>query len=199
MLARGCEKWSADPNVLIFAAGVSDPHCNNFSEFQREITLMEDWIKKKIAGLTIVYFSTTALEDFKRAGSPYARHKLNMEKLVSSNFRNHLILRLPVIIGPHPNPNIFVSKFTEWIKDGKQFSVQSNVVREVLDIDHLVELLDKMLLEKQFGSYSIDGIPTTPCDVAILLEGIIKKPGLFTQEGITKMEVAELLKKYYIP
>jgi nucleoside-diphosphate-sugar epimerase len=198
MLARACEKWKDEANVLIFASGVSDPHCVDQKEFFREWSLLDEWLKKSFPGFLLVYFSTTALEDMKRMDSPYALHKLNMENFITRHFKNYLILRLPVMVGPHINPHTFVSKFREWIKEDKRFTVQSNVVRELLDVEYLVELLTMMIDAKHTGRYSIDGIPTTPCDVAIILEGIMKKPAMFAQEGVTKLQVKDLLIKYNI-
>jgi nucleoside-diphosphate-sugar epimerase len=100
------------------------------------------------------------------------------------------------MVGPYMNPHTFVSKFREWIREEKRFTVQSNVIRELLDVDYLVELLTLMIDNGQTGRYSIDGIPTTPCDVAIILEGIIKKPAMFAQADVTKLQVKDLLIKY---
>jgi nucleoside-diphosphate-sugar epimerase len=167
-------------------------------EFFREWSLLDESHKKSFPGFHIIYFSTTALEDMKRMNSPYALHKLNMENYITRYFKKYTILRLPVMVGPHMNPHTFVSKFREWIKDETRFEVQSNVVRELLDVEYLVELLTLMINEGQTGRYSIDGIPTTPCDVAILLEGIMKKPAMFSQADVTKMQVKDLLVKYHI-
>ena len=198
MLAKACERWKDDFGVLIFASGVSDSHCKEHEEFMREFELIQNCRKEVIPDILLVYFSTTAVEDPKRVGSPYALHKLNMEYYIENHFKNYLILRLPVVVGPDMNSHTFVSKFREWIKEEKRFTVQSNVVRELLDVENLVKFIEDRIAESRYGSFSINGIPTTPCDVAIILEGIMKKPAMFAQEGITKMQVKDLLEKYHV-
>src|SRR5690349_4800710 len=78
--------------LIVYASGVSNSRCEDEREFDREKTLLEQSIRTGRGARCFVYFSTCSVNDPESAQSPYVRHKVRMEQMVSAH-PNHLIVR----------------------------------------------------------------------------------------------------------
>src|SRR5690606_10434611 len=68
-----------DPNIVVFASGVSNSRETSKDEFLRERQLLLETINQ---GKLILYFSTCSVYDPSQKDAPYITHKLEMEDLV---------------------------------------------------------------------------------------------------------------------
>lgn len=86
-----------------------------------------------------VYFSTCSVTDVDRATTPYAVHKRKMEALIQAR-GNHLILRLPQVVGNTDNPHTLVNHLVAHIRSFQPLSIWSHAVRCLIDVDHIAAI-----------------------------------------------------------
>jgi len=141
MLANAFSKYSdVNPNIVIFASGVSDSSCTDEDEFKRERLFLENSIRENKNANPFLYFSTCSIDDFGSLASMYVRHKLQMESIVLKH-SNSIIFRLPQVVGPGGNPKTFVN-FLYWsIKNGREFELWENSTRNIIDVDDVVKIV----------------------------------------------------------
>ena len=126
LIASQCED---DPNVVIFASGVSNSKCKDQAQFDCEAQLLLR-VSEQSAGKRLVYFSTCSVFG---THTPYTQHKLAMEQLVRKTYQDHLIVRLPIVIGESDNPHTLTNYLHACIRDRKRFTLQRRAYRYVID------------------------------------------------------------------
>lgn len=167
--------------VIIFASGVSNSQCKDEAEFERERDLLLSMPPGRL-----VYFSTTSI-DF---DSPYTRHKRSCEALVREYWRNHLIVRLPIVIGHSDNPHTLTNYLHRCIANGDYFALQSKARRQVLDVAELPAAVD--MLQHFRGTVSLaHPVIYTVHDIVRELESIVGKPALYFETKTGKEYRAE--------
>ena len=127
-------------DVIIFASGVSNSSCTDPVEFLREkqLLLSHDRSRK------LVYFSTCSLSDGS-VKNAYLLHKLEMEKLVSENFEEWLVLRIPTVVGSGGNTNNFFNYISKRLRKNELVHAQSSTYRHLLDAEDIKELVSTMI------------------------------------------------------
>ena len=91
--------------AIFFASGVSNSNETRESEFMREIELLDKQDKTKC----LFYFSSISVDSIEKITvNKYLQHKLRMELLVKSNFKNYNIIRIGNITWGD-NPNTFIN------------------------------------------------------------------------------------------
>ena len=123
--------------ATVFASGVSNSQENDPSEFQREADMLVDALRQCRG--RFVYFSTCSVTDDDRAATPYAVHKRKMESLIQAR-GNHLILRLPQVVGNTNNPHTLVNHLVAHIRSGEPLQIWSHAVRCLVDVDHVAAI-----------------------------------------------------------
>lgn len=130
-----------DPNVIVFASGVSNSQENRETEFLREKQiLMECMSCKKF----IAYFSTCSVNDPELLDAPYVVHKKEMETLVRSA-KDYAIFRLPQVVGKTPNPNTLTNYLCRQIMSGSNFKVWRHATRNLIDVDDVASIVSYLV------------------------------------------------------
>ena len=136
LIAKAFEKYNDNDNVIIFSSGVSNSLETRQSEFEREESLLKEYL---ILNKKLIYFSTVSVVDGSLKSS-YVNHKIKMEKLISDNHSNYLIFRLPIVIGSNANKITFFNSLKNKIENSEQLKV-FNVSRYLIDVDDLSNTL----------------------------------------------------------
>lgn len=127
MLANSLKKYDRN-DVVFFASGVSNSQETEKSQFEREISLlhtMPDHHKDK----KLVYFSTCSIYDHSKSESPYVKHKIRMEHIISENYKNFLIFRIGNAVGKGGNPNTLINFLKNAIETNKKIALHKNAGR----------------------------------------------------------------------
>ena len=128
------DRFSADPEVCIYAAGVSNSACTDPAEFARERARLEASLESASDADAFVYFSTCSIDDLNATDSHYVRHKISMEALVGAH-RRCLIVRLPQIAGLTPNPHTLLNYLHARVVRSEHFTAWRHATRNVIDVD----------------------------------------------------------------
>lgn len=137
LLARAFLPFYAnDPDILVFASGVSNSRETRAEEFAREKTMLQAACQQ---GRELIYFSTCSVHDPELAKSPYVVHKLEMEAMVAA-LPHFAILRLPQVVGHTPNPNTLTNFLHHQIQSGEQFHIWRNARRNLIDVEDVAKI-----------------------------------------------------------
>ena len=95
---------------------------------------------------TFVYFSTIQVNAIENHGRPYVWHKMRMETLVKQVFPNHVIIRTSNLVGRNPwNTHTLFNFLYNCLMQNKGVDVNGSTKRNVLDVDHFIDLTDHYL------------------------------------------------------
>jgi dTDP-4-dehydrorhamnose reductase len=135
-------------SVTFFCSGVSDSGETNPLAFERELSLlgMQD------SRLLLCYFSTVSIFNPSRQNTPYIRHKVKMEEAIRQRFPNHLIIRLPNMVGEGGNASNLFPYFMRSIAEGKEVTIFDNTHRELMEVQLLSGIVDALLHAGYTGS-----------------------------------------------
>ena len=128
--------YEHDPEVLVFASGVSNSRETRAEEFAREKVMLDAACQQ---GKELIYFSTCSVHDPELAHSPYVMHKLEMEAMVAA-LPHFAVLRLPQVVGHTPNPHTLTNFLHHQITTGQQFHIWRNARRNLIDIDDIAKI-----------------------------------------------------------
>lgn len=144
LLANNMSCFGENPEVLIFASGVSNSKETREYEFQREFDLLSSFLDdtKKL-----VYFSTCGVLYHCSEESPYVKHKKKMEEFIKSSFKNYLICRLPNVVGKSENPHTSFNYFKSRIIEGTEITIEKNTTRYFIDVQDVVETLTPIIID----------------------------------------------------
>jgi len=129
---------------LIFASGVSNSKSCTPSDLRRE----RDLLLASMEGhplKTIVYFSTSSVEDPDLQGSPYIKHKLGMETLIRDHARHFHIFRLSQLAGSTGNPATILNYLYTNILTGRSFELWKYSERNIIDVEDVYRIADHIL------------------------------------------------------
>lgn len=157
LLARAFEQFFADdPDVVIFASGVSNSTETRSAEFMRERDLLSPWLGS--SSTRLVYFSSCALVHVPERDSPYLDHKRRMEMAVLASPRS-IVFRLPQVVGTGGNPQTLTNYINQRILRGERFQVWRHAERNLIDVNHVVRIAARVIVG--------DRVPThAPIDIA---------------------------------
>jgi len=148
--------YKHDASVCIFASGTSNSLNTNSDDFKREYHLIEKILNNEISKSKLVYFSScSVLNQNVSEITPYIHHKINMEKLVSTHPK-HLIIRLPSVAGRSVNPNTLLNFIYSKIKSRETFDLWINAYRNIIGIDDVVGLSEKIIGSDTFLNTTIN-------------------------------------------
>lgn len=164
LLARTFDPYFAgDPNVIVFASGVSNSRETRIEQFARERQLLTAALAEQ---KTLVYFSTCSVNDPELAQSAYVQHKLEMERMVLVGARKSHIFRLPQVVGACANPHTLTNYLHHQITSGVRFQVWLNARRNLIDASDVAVIAAHII-----GKHSADNNNTNiacPFSVSIL-------------------------------
>ena len=110
MVAKKFKSYEDNNDFLIFASGVSNSKNTNPEAYQREFNLLKQQLEMN-KGKTLVYFSTTSIDDPAENDSSYVAHKLSMEKFIASSDVSYVIFRVSNLAGRSANKNTVLNFF----------------------------------------------------------------------------------------
>lgn len=176
-IASAFSQFQDSEDVVIFASGVSNSRETRPEEFLRERKLLETYLT---SDRLLVYFSTTSIFDQSLQDSMYILHKKDMEALIREKTQNHLIFRLPIMVGASSNKNTLINFLTESIEEGKEFKIHANACRYLMSIDDIRNLLPA-IISNSANWNNPHNVFTTKClpvpEIVKLLEAQIGKKG----------------------
>lgn len=153
MLATAFIEFIDNPDVIIFASGVSNSLETDKAKFLRETNLLKKYIVE-FPDKLLVYFSTCSMYDPVAKFSDYVIHKIAMEDLIKTNCKDYLIFRVSQILGKSNNQTLINFLFDNII-NGKYFEIwhKSNrnliALNDVLKLTHLI-IKDKLNYNKVY-------------------------------------------------
>ena len=180
LLAGAFAAYAENPDIVIFASGVSNSGEKAPSAFERERTLLQEALHKNKK--LLVYFGTCSIYDSSLANSPYIKHKLEMESLVKSHGHDHLILRFPQVVGPTPNPHTITNFIRDRLISGEKFTVWANASRTIIDVDDGRALADYFIADPAFRNRAINIFPpvhTRALELVRMMERILVRKGCY--------------------
>lgn len=140
--------YASSPEVIIYAAGVSNSSCTDPREFERERARVTASLEANRDVKTFVYFSTCSITDPELANKPYVVHKDAMEQLVKAH-AGYLILRLPQLAGRSVNPHTLLNYLYARISRSERFSIWGNAARNIIDVDDVVRIARYLIDESK--------------------------------------------------
>lgn len=146
--------FEANAGVVIFASGVSNSLETRESEFEREHTLLRQTLDHDAR--RFVYFSSCGAIAPEAELTPYMRHKRCMESLVLAK-SNGLVLRLPQVVGKTGNSHTLTNFLYNHITSGEHFTVWAHAERNLIDIDDIARIGNKL----------VDELPAVPAAISI--------------------------------
>lgn len=175
LVARAFSTLDGDNGVNVFASGVSNSGELRASAFQRELNLLEGWLGRPGR---LIYFSTCSLFDPTQQDSPYILHKKRLEEQVRLAHGDHLIIRLPNLVGRSNNPHTLINFMRDHILHGEPIDLYMGACRYLLGVDEMVaEVLplikDPLLKERTLNVCPED--PVTLPRLITLMEGVLNR------------------------
>lgn len=181
LLARAFTHRFADaPEVMIYAAGVSNSECADPAEFARERSRLEQALHAARDAKVFVYFSTCSIDDASAASSRYVLHKIAMEAAVREHDR-HLIARLPQLAGRTPNPHTLLNYLHARVARSEQFRAWANATRNVIDVDDVEATLSSLVGDgdARQGTINVANPRSVPvARIVEALECVLGKPAV---------------------
>ena len=155
LIANQFKSYNNDENILIFASGVSNSSEVNDIEFIRELNLLKEMMGK-YKSAKFIYFSTLSINDPSLKNRLYVNHKLNIEKHLLTYHDNYIIFRVSNVVGPIKNKNTMLNYFINAIKNNALIDIWKNAERNLLDIEDLFILSEKLINKKAFKNQIVN-------------------------------------------
>lgn len=138
LLARAFEPhFGADPDVIIFASGVSNSLETRPQEFAREAAMLRELMNDDVK--RFVYFGSCGATARESEHTHYMRHKRAMETLVLTA-PHGLVLRLPQVVGHTGNSHTLTNFLRNHIVAGEHFTVWARAERNLIDVDDIARI-----------------------------------------------------------
>ncbi|MBP9080102.1 MAG: NAD(P)-dependent oxidoreductase [Flavobacteriales bacterium] len=153
LIASAFRSLAEEPGTLIFASGVSNSTTAKDADYLREQQMLKEHV-----GITarLVYFSTTSLYDPSLCSTAYILHKSRMEQLVRALFPDHIIFRLPNIIGPGSNPHTLCNHIRDSILARRTLHVHLRACRYLMDVDTLFGACQGMIMDDAYRGMTVN-------------------------------------------
>jgi nucleoside-diphosphate-sugar epimerase len=157
LIANAFSKGNFDhTNFIIFASGVSNSREERIEEYEKELTLLTNTLNDN-QDKKLIYFSSCNITSADT--SVYLQRKELIENYIKRNVLNHLILRLPNVVGHSTNRFQLLNYFYFTLLEQKDLTVKVNYIRHLLDVDDLpkvMELLTTLQIEASILNVAFD-------------------------------------------
>jgi nucleoside-diphosphate-sugar epimerase len=181
LLAKAFTKnFDNDPQIIVFASGVSNSGETRAEQFERERALL---FQNLCLGKSLLYFSTCSIDDPQQSQSPYVLHKLRMEQLIQANGSRHAIFRLPQVVGHCANPHTLTNYLFHQISSGEVFNVWLKAQRNLIDVDDVASIATCLVQGQQaFGTTTNIACPfsVSILELVNIFEKTLGKPANYT-------------------
>jgi nucleoside-diphosphate-sugar epimerase len=173
LVAKAFESYIKNDSFLIFASGVSNSKSSSGHDYDRERFLLEKQIKEH-SDKTLVYFSTSSIEDPDLKGTPYIEHKLHMEAFIKKNSSSYFIFRLSNLAGFTNNPNTILNFFYHHIFNSWPFVAWENSERNIIDVADVFAITHHILQQNIYLNEITNIANTINYPVPYIIETIEK-------------------------
>jgi len=157
LIANAFSKGAFDhTNFIIFASGVSNSREERIEEYEKELNLLTNTLNDN-QDKKLIYFSSCNITSADT--SVYLQRKELIENYIKQSKSNHLILRLPNVVGHSTNRFQLLNYFYFTLLEQKDLTVKVNYIRHLLDVDDLpkiVELLTTLQIEASILNVAFD-------------------------------------------
>lgn len=176
LLARAFEPhFGSNPDIVVFASGVSNSLETRDSEFAREHGLL----CQLLAGHArrFVYFGSCGVTTAEAELTAYMRHKKRMESIVLAS-PGGLVLRLPQVVGRTENHHTLTNFLHDRISSGEHFTVWSHAERNLIDIDDIAAIGAALAVEstEEHSAISIAAEKSLPMrEIVKIFERVLGK------------------------
>lgn len=153
MIAHAFMDLANDARVHVFASGVSRSTERDARAFVREQQLIT---AQPRGSARFIYFSSCSIYDPTLKNAPYVLHKLRMEALVRELHHDHLIIRLPNLVGRTSNPFTLTNFLRDRIRSGVPFDMHTKACRYLLDVEEVSNDLRSLFTHRSLTGTSID-------------------------------------------
>ena len=157
------------PNVIIHAAGMKDPQLNEKYPIKSKdlhFKVTRNLVLNLNKKTHFIFFSTDKVYGGKKKSYSeksktlpiglYGKYKLKCETIIKKKFRNHHIIRMPLVHFDGLNKDFsIIDKSIFLLNKKKKVKIFKNVERCFVDIDDLVRFVIKLLENKKFGTYNV--------------------------------------------
>ena len=171
LIAKTLVEFKDNPDVVIFASGVSNSLEVNNHAFEREKNLLLSQDRDK----TIIYFSTCSIFDVTAQQTRYVKHKVAMENLLKYNFPKFKIIRLPTVLGNSNNPHTLFNHILNKINLGEEVTVVRNASRYLLDVDDLRIIIPLIVKTESIYMNVTYGNIVTVLSIVEILSALLNK------------------------
>ena len=172
MLANAFKSYSAvKKGVCIFASGVSNSHCKDMKEFNREADLLQQKLASHDEPAAFVYFGTCSVYDPTSQLQPYVLHKQAMEKMVQMHPFG-LVIRLPQVAGPNASPYTLLAVLCESIRSGRTINVWENATRNIIDVVDMVKIVSSWIFVSDQRDRVINVANPTSYPIKTIIESV---------------------------
>lgn len=185
LLAGAFAAYAENPDVVIFASGVSNSGERTPTQFERERELLLNTLSEDTR--LVVYFSTCSIYDTAPANSIYIEHKIEMESLLTAHDRGYLILRLPQVVGITQNPHTITNFIRDRLVRGEAFTVWANASRTLIDVEDVRALADHFIANPAYRNRAVNIFPpvhTGAVELVRLMERILDRKGSYEVANI---------------
>lgn len=188
LLATAFGSYVDNPDVVIFASGISNSKSFTTEDCKREFDLLLSTIKNN-QEKTIVYFGTCAVYDSTMKETPYVVHKEKMEYVVRNNAPKYHIFRLSNLAGKAMSPerrnqSTILNYLFDHIDEGKHFELWKKAYRNIIDVEDVFKVCDYILKENIFVKTTVNVMNIVNykvSDIVSLIEEIGGRKGVFTE------------------
>jgi nucleoside-diphosphate-sugar epimerase len=130
---------------LFYANGISNSVLHQIEKNNFEIKELEA-IANDYPEKLLIYFSTCQVNSEKNHLRPYVRHKQFIEQFISGSFQKYIIVRTSNLVGFNPwNPHTLFNHLNQALAVNEQVYINPVMLRNFLDVDHFVSLLNVYL------------------------------------------------------
>lgn len=163
--------YSLQAKYLIFAGSVNDSSIQDMEAIEEE----EISVAKSLSNhpdAIFVYFSSCSILDTDVSQTAYVQHKARMENFLQNNAKKFLICRLPQVLGLNDTKSSLVKFLVDSISSRKMFELWQNAQKNLIDIDDVHLIVDKILRRGLFLNRVINVASSTQTSVLELVRTI---------------------------
>lgn len=146
-------EFEDDADVIVFASGVSNSGETAREAYQRELDLLKSFENTKAK---LIYFSTVSVFDPTLQNTLYIKHKLEIEKYISSRLKNYIIFRLPIVVGRSKNPNTLINFLFDRIQKQEKFFLHQNARRYILNAEDVGKLVSPLIHDPNINRQTLN-------------------------------------------
>lgn len=148
MIANSFASYKDNEDIIIFASGVSNSKDTVEENYLREFQLLKQTIKD-YPEKTLVYFSTSSIQDDDLASSPYVIHKKRIEEFIKKNAPKYYLFRISNLAGVSNNPYTLLNYFIFNILRNHPLTVWKNAFRNIISVDDMYAIVNYFLQKKE--------------------------------------------------